>query len=101
MSSPTIESPVARPRRRPPRIAPALLLLVLVLAVLAAWYFMGRRRLEFSNQLAAPVWLTVAQRSPVSVPSGATMSFELPSGSVVIQWNLARPLSANRPFPTP
>jgi len=96
VTGPTVETPVARPRRRPPRILPALLLVLLLLGALAAWYYMGRRRLEFTNQLAAPVWLTVAQRSPVSVPPGVTESFELPSGSVVIQWNVARPLSANQ-----
>jgi hypothetical protein len=96
VSSPTTETPVARSRRRPPRIAPALGLVILIVAGIAAWYFLGRRRLEFSNRLAAPVWLTVGQAAPVSVAPGTTQITELPSGSVVIQWNLARPLSANQ-----
>jgi hypothetical protein len=96
VSSPTTESPVARPRRRPPRIAPALLvLLLLVLGGLAAWYF-ARRRLVFTNQLAAPIWLAVGQRPPVTLPPGASQTVGIPGGSVVVQWNLARPLSANQ-----
>ena len=96
MTSPTIESPVARPRRRPTRIAPALALLVIVLGALAAWYFTGRRRLAFSNELAAPIWLAVGQRPPVTLGPGAVQTLDLPGGSVVVQWNLARPLSANQ-----
>ena len=83
-------------RRRPPRIAPILIVLVLIAGGLAAWYFSGRRRLEFSNELAAPIWLAVAQRAPVTLQPGTAQTVELPSGSVVVQWNLARPLSANQ-----
>jgi hypothetical protein len=97
VTTPTVESPVARSRRRPPRIAPSLfLLLALVLGGLAAWYFLGRRRLVFTNQLAAPIWLAVGQRPPVTLAPGSAQSLELPGGSVVLQWNLARPLSANQ-----
>jgi hypothetical protein len=96
VTTPTSESPVVRPRRRPPRTAPALVLLLVVLGGLAAWYLSGRRRLVFSNRLAAPVWLAVDQRAPVSVGPGAAQTIELPGGSVVVQWNLARPLSANQ-----
>jgi hypothetical protein len=96
VTGPTTESPVARPRRQPPRIAPALAVLVLIVGGLAAWYFAGRRRLEFRNELAAPIWLAVAQRAPVTVQPGTAQTVELPSGSVVVQWNLARPLSANQ-----
>jgi len=96
VTSPTTESPVARPRRRPPRIAPALALLIIILGALAAWYFTGRRRLEFSNELAAPIWLAVGQRPPVTLAPGTVQTLDLPGGSVVVQWNLARPLSANQ-----
>src|SRR5215218_9328599 len=77
VTSPTTESPVARPRRRPPRIAPALALLIIILGALAAWYFTGRRR-------------------PVTLAPGTVQTLDLPGGSVVVQWNLARPLSANQ-----
>jgi hypothetical protein len=97
VTSPTVESPVARPRKRPPRIGPALLVVVvLVLGVLTAWYFVGRRRLVFTNQLAAPIWLAVGQRPPVTLGPGAAHTVAIPGGSVVVQWNLARPLSANQ-----
>ena len=96
VTGPTTESPVARPRRRPPRIAPILTVLILIASGLSAWYFAGRRRLEFSNELAAPIWLAVAQRAPVTLQPGTAQTVELPSGSVVVQWNLARPLSANQ-----
>jgi hypothetical protein len=96
VTGPTTESPVARPRRRPHRIAPILILLVFIAGGLAAWCFAGRRRLEFSNELAAPIWLAVAQRAPVTLQPGTAQTVELPSGSVVVQWNLARPLSANQ-----
>src|SRR4051812_37254774 len=91
-----MESPVARPRRRPPRILPALIVLVVVLSAAAGWYFAGRRRLVFTNELAAAIWLTVGQRAPVTLAPGAVQSIELPGGSVVVQWNLSRPLSANQ-----
>jgi hypothetical protein len=69
---------------------------VLVLSALATWYYVGRRRLVFTNQLAAPIWLAVGQRPPVTLGPGAAHSVEIPAGSVVVQWNLARPLSANQ-----
>src|SRR6187200_332056 len=96
VTGPTTQSPVARPRRHPTRIGPILTGLLLIAGGLAAWYFSGRRRLEFRNELAAPIWLAVAQRAPVTLQPGATQTIELPSGSVVVQWNLARPLSANQ-----
>jgi hypothetical protein len=57
---------------------------------------MGRRRLVFSNELAAPIWLSVGQRAPITLAPGAAQTMDLPGGSVVVQWNLARPLSANQ-----
>lgn len=96
MTTSTQESPISRPRRRPPRIAPLLLGLLLVAAALVAWYFLRRPRLHFTNELAAPIWLSVGQAAPVTVSPGASHTTGLPrSGSVVVQWNLARPLSAN------
>jgi len=69
---------------------------IFILGALAAWYFTGRRRLEFSNELAAPIWLPVGQRPPVTLAPGVVQTLDLPGGSVVVQWNLARPLSANQ-----
>jgi hypothetical protein len=70
--------------------------LLVLAAALVAWYLLRRPRLIFTNELAAPIWLSVGQAGPVTVAPGATHTSTLPrSGSVVLQWNLARPLSAN------
>lgn len=90
------ESPVSRPRRRPPRIAGPLLLLMLLAAGTIAWYLLRRPRLIFTNQLAAPIWIAVGQAAPVSIAPGSTDRLPMSrGGSVVVQWNLARPLSAD------
>ena len=96
MTTPTQESPVARPPRRPRSAAPLLLGLLVLTAALVAWYVVRRPHLAFTNELAAPIWLTAGQASPVTIGPGTTHTTGLPrSGSVVVQWNLARPLSAN------
>jgi hypothetical protein len=90
------EIPVARGRRRPSRTAPLAALAVLVLAGLVAGYFLSRPKLIFSNALAAPIWLTVGQARPVRMEPGTAQRFSVPRGGpLVVQWNLARPLSAN------
>lgn len=91
------EATVSRRRQRPPRMGPALLaVLVVVGAALAGWYFFTRRTLVFTNQLAAPIWIAVGQAPPVTLPAGETVRLAVPgSGAQVVQWNLARPLSAN------
>jgi hypothetical protein len=38
----------------------------------------------------------VGQRPPVTLAPGAVQTVDLPGGSVVVQWNLARPLSADQ-----
>jgi hypothetical protein len=69
---------------------------LLLLAGLIGWYLFRRPRLEFSNELAAPIWLAAGQGAPVSVPPRSTLTVTLPrGGSAVVQWNLARPLSAD------
>jgi hypothetical protein len=73
------------------------LVLVLVAAALVAWYMLARPRVVFTNDLAAPIWLAVGQRAPVSLGAGATQTIPVSrTGSVVVQWNLARPLSADQ-----
>jgi hypothetical protein len=78
-------------------VGPALVAVLLVVgAALAGWYLLSRRTLVFTNQLAAPIWIAVGQASPVLLPAGATVRLAVPgSGAQVVQWNLARPLSAN------
>jgi hypothetical protein len=96
MSAPTQESPVSGRRRRPPSIAPLLLGFLLLAAAVVAWYLLRRPRLSFTNELAAPIWLSVGQAAPITIDPKAAYTTGLPrSGSVVVQWNLARPLSAN------
>lgn len=91
------DSPVARPRRQPPRAAPLLLGSILVLGAVLGWYLLRRPRLVFTNQLAAPIWLAVGQGAPVKLGSGDTQTLPIAgSGSLVVQWNLARPLSADQ-----
>ena len=91
------ELPVARGRRRPNRRVPLVATVTLFfLAVLVGSYLWLHPKLEFSNTLAAPIWLTVGQGRPVMLAAGETRTFSMPRGSaVVLQWNLARPLSAN------
>jgi hypothetical protein len=97
MTAPTSEEfPVTRRRRRPSRAVPLLAATFVVVAALITWYLLRRPRLAFTNELAAPIWLAVGQGGPVSLAPGATQTLSLPrSGSVVVQWNLARPLSAD------
>jgi hypothetical protein len=96
VTSPPEQSPVTRPRRRPPRIAPYVLALLVVAVALLTWYLVRRPRLVFANQLVAPVWVAVGQRAPVSVAPGTRQTLAISgNGSLVVQWNLARPLSAN------
>jgi hypothetical protein len=96
VTNPSVESPVARSRRRPPRIAPALAALLLLTAAVLAWYLLRRPRLVFTNELAAPIWLAVGQGEPVMLAPGTSLTQGLPgSRSVLVQWNLARPLSAD------
>jgi hypothetical protein len=92
------ESTLSRRRQRPPRVGPALIavLIVVAAAALAGWYLLGRRTLVFANQLAAPIWITAAREAPVSLPAGETVRLSVPgSGAQVVQWNVARPLSAD------
>src|SRR4051812_20551814 len=88
--------PVARARQRPSRAAPLTALAVLLVAVALAGYFLSRPKLVFTNALAASIWLTVGQARPVLLRPGSSQRFGIPGGgSLVVQWNLARPLSAD------
>jgi hypothetical protein len=78
-------------------VAPFLLIPVLLVAGLAAWLLLRRPHLVFSNQLAAPIWIGVGQAAPVSIAPGATQRLPISGdGSQTVQWNLARPLSADQ-----
>jgi hypothetical protein len=91
------QPPVARSRRRPPRIGPAIAGALVGLALLGAWFLLRRPHLVFTNQLAAPIWLAIGQAAPLSILPGVSRRLSLTGGgSQVVQWNLARPLSADQ-----
>jgi hypothetical protein len=91
------ELPVARARRRPSRAAPLTALAILVVAGLLTWYLVSRPQLVFTNALAAPIWLTAGQNPPATLEPGKTRRLNIPRGNaLVVEWNLARPLSANQ-----
>jgi hypothetical protein len=68
------------------RRALVLVLLLGVAAAAAAYLLLGRTRLRFSNTLAAPVRLVMDGRAARTVAPGET---------VVAEWELVRPLSAD------
>jgi hypothetical protein len=75
--------------------AVVLALLLALAAVAAAYLFIGRTRLRFSNRLAAPVRLAVDGKVD-TVPRWATIDLEVPKGGTsVAEWELIRPLSAD------
>jgi hypothetical protein len=91
------EPTLSRRRRHPPRLGPAILVvLLLVGAALTGWYYLTRRSLVLANRLVAPIWVTVGRAAPVNLPAGQTVRLPIAGGGAqVVQWNLARPLSAD------
>lgn len=81
--------------RTPRRLFPIILLAGLVAALAAGAMRLARPTLEFSNTLAAPVHL-VANGAEQLVPSGATVRISVGRGMLLAQWELERPLSADR-----
>ena len=104
MTEPT--PPAARAPSAPPAPAPAapprsrgllpIIVGALALAAFAAgaWVFM-QPTLVFSNQLVAPVRLIVGQTSRV-VPPGETVRLRVSRKLLVAEWELERPLSADK-----
>ena len=96
MTLPKTQANVLQPRRRQPSRGPLLLFLLLVAGALGALYLFGRPQLEFSNQLAGPVRLTVDGAPPRTVPPGSSLRIGAPWGrTLVATWELDRPLSAD------
>lgn len=96
MTQPALAPGVLPPRRRRPSRAPLLLFLLLVAAAMAAIAFLVRPRLEFTNQLAAAVRLAVDNAPPRLVRPGSSVRVAAPwRGTLVAQWELDRPLSAD------
>ena len=86
----------------PPPAAPAvsrvalLLLVLLVAGAGAGAVLLLRPRLEFANTLAAPVRLVVGDAPPRTLAPGARIRIPVARGrTLVAQWELVRPMSAN------
>ena len=67
-----------------------------LLVAAVAGYLLARPRFVFTNSLAAPVRLVLGQNPPRSVAPGETIRQTVARGSSVLaQWELVRPLSAD------
>jgi hypothetical protein len=96
---PATVSPTDPPPPPPARIGapvrPILLLLILVAAA-GAVVLLLRPHVEFANALAGPVRLVVGDDPPRAVPPGAAVRVAVGRGkTMVAQWELERPLSAD------
>jgi len=95
-ATPPPAAPPPRPGRSGVPVVPILLLLVLIAAAAAGVLLLLRPRLEFRNVLAGPVRLVVGDEPPRLVPPGATVRVPVTRGkTMVAQWELQRPLSAD------
>ena len=85
------------PRRQPTRLPARLLLLFMVIAgALAAVYAVGRPRLTLLNRLAAPIRLTAGDAAARTIGPGGSARIPAPWGkSLLLSWELVRPLSAD------
>jgi hypothetical protein len=76
---------------------PVALLILAVAAVAASCTLLDRPRLRFTNRLAAPVRLVLGEQPPHTVSPDETVTLAVPRGGAsVAQWELVRPLSADR-----
>jgi hypothetical protein len=85
---------------RPARIGvpwgPILLLLILIGALAAGVILLLRPHVEFTNGLAGRVHLVVGDGAPQTVPPAGVVRVALRRGrTLVVQWELVRPLSAD------
>jgi hypothetical protein len=90
----------AAPERALPPAAPRRslvpLFVLLLLGLVALWYFLRPRpELVFTNRLIAPVRLVIGP-DVQTLAAGGTVRLPLPRGrTTVAEWELVRPLSAN------
>lgn len=75
----------------------ALFALLALLLAGAGWYYLASQpRLRFTNQLAAPVRLMVADGEARTVEAGKSVVVRAPRGrTLVAEWEMIRPLSAD------
>jgi hypothetical protein len=109
MSQPPIppeDPPRGRFRRSvpPSRWGRSALLLILVLLVLAvaAWYVATIPRLVLTNQLAGPIRIAAEQQTARTLAPGESVRLTAPRGrAMVVSWELVQPVSADgRPMGT-
>ena len=67
-----------------------------LLAAASACTMLDRSRLRFTNRLAAPVRLVLAGQPARTVPPGESVELAVPRSASVAEWELVRPLSADR-----
>lgn len=77
-------------------VGPLLLLGLLLVAVAAGVLLLLRPHLEVTNALAAPIQLVVADAPPRTLAPGQTIRMSVARGATLVaQWQLVRPLSAD------
>jgi hypothetical protein len=96
MTVPNAETaPAPAPMPRASR-APWILLFFMLVAGGAAFLWLTRIQLRFSNRLIAPVKLVVGANLPRVVAPGETLTLWPESrGTLLVQWDLVQPLSAD------
>ncbi len=96
MTLPNAEPATAPPAARRASRAPWILLLLVVAAGAAAFVWLTRVQLRFSNHLLAPVKLLVGRNQPRVVAPGESVTLWPDSrGMLLVQWDLVQPLSAD------
>ena len=92
MTDPSSPPPPSPARRR---LLPILAAVAIVAALAAAATLLSRPTLVVTNGLLGPLHLTVNDAAQL-VPPGATVRVRVGRGMLVTQWELDRPLSADR-----
>jgi hypothetical protein len=83
------------PRPRAPRLLPIIFVALAIAALSAAAWVLTQPTLVFSNPLVGTVRLMVGETSRTVAP-GETVRMRVPRKLLVAEWELERPLSADR-----
>jgi len=88
--------PAPRPEGVRFPVLPIVLLLLLVAVAAVGVTMLLRPHVEFANTLVAPVRFVVGEEAPRIVAPGGKVRVAVPRGrTVVVQWELVQPLSAD------